>query len=50
MTFFKVFTLRALMSTTVDILCFIISCITTDNKLSKIIYTFNFETLMSIGT
>ena len=43
-------TLRTLMSTTVDILCFISTFITPDNQLLKIKYAFNLETLIYIGT
>ena len=37
------------MSTTVDILCFFSTCITSDNQLLKMKYAFNFETLIYIG-
>ena len=36
------------MSTTVDILCFISTCITPDNRLLKVKYAFNLETLIFI--
>ena len=39
-----------MMSTTVDILCFLSTCITPDNQLLKIKYAFNLETLIYIGT
>ena len=36
------------MSTTVDILCFISTCITPDNELSTLKYTLHLETLICI--
>ena len=36
------------MSTTVDILCFISSCMTPDNQLLNVKYAFNLETLIYI--
>ena len=38
------------MSTTVDILCFINTCITRDTRLLKEKYAFNLETLIYAGT
>ena len=40
----QLLTLTALMSTTVDILCFISTCRTPDNELFKVKYAFNHET------
>ena len=37
------------MSTTVDILCFISTCITPDNDLFTVKYAFNLDTLIYIG-
>ena len=40
-----------LMSTRVDILCFISTCITPDNQLLKVKYVFNLETVsIYVGT
>ena len=41
---------RTRMSTTVDILCFISTCITPDTWLLKEKYAFNLETLIYAGT
>ena len=43
-------TLRALMSTAVDINGFISTSITPDNKMFTVKYAFNIETLIYIGT
>ena len=38
------------MSTTVDILCFLSTCITPDNQLLEVKNAFNLETLRYVGT
>ena len=42
----SIIALRALMSTTVDILCFISTCITPDNELLTVKYAFKLEILI----